>query len=217
MFSDPLENKILTLSTVLAFIYGTRCETNKTFWLKKIKVASTALLVVDSIGTRESVFTASLLAHCVGDYLIEHHSILTAIPVFLVGHLLYITQLKNQLIAHHELDFTHAFLLLGVGIYSAGMTKLLSQHCKGVLKKAVMVYCAVLALLLATCVLQKNNMIGLFLSATLYIASDSLIGINHFVCKIPRANYFTWGLYYVGQRCLMDAFSNINLNPKPVF
>jgi len=152
--------------------------------------------------------TKALLAHCCGDLIIElsPHAVLCAIPAFLVGHLLYLWQLKNSIILAKEINATKYVALSSIAVYSAYFTQLLASHTTGVVQGAVLFYCAALTTLLAMTVLQKQNSTALFLSAALYIASDTLIGVNQFVGKIPGSNYATWGMYYAGQRCLKQLF-----------
>jgi uncharacterized membrane protein YhhN len=192
-------------SLSLAFFYLLYCEyeANNTF-LIAAKVSSTALLAYQSYqhhAQKNKLLTAALVFHCAGDLIIElpGDSLVPAMGSFFLGHLFYTLQLKKNCMPLSDINAAKKITLAGIGLYSAFFTGYLTANTAGVVQCAIPLYSAMLAAILVMTCLQKEKSTPLFLAASLYALSDSLIGFNKLVQKTPRIGYVTWAFYYVAQ------------------
>ena len=207
----------VALSVALAAGYWYHSESHKTTSIIAIKTASTALLTLAHYLREHPIqgrlFTLSMAGHCIGDFLLEL-SLIYAIPFFLFGHMLYAWKLKNNCIRLNEINMHQIMALIIIGIYSMNFTQLLRDNTHGVLYHAIPIYCVALTAMFMLTVLQKQNAKSLFFAATLYVLSDSLIGMNKFVKKLPGIGYITWPLYFAGQafaaKCLWNNKKSIS-------
>jgi uncharacterized membrane protein YhhN len=120
---------------------------------------------------------------------------------FLIGHILYIVQFYSP-IQWKNLTF---FILFGLGFYV-----LLFNSLSDVLVYAVFIYAMAISLMWAF----SYNHIGynklIFIGASLFVFSDSIIGINKFIFPIPLSSFWVMLPYGLGQLLQLKGILKIN-------
>ena len=206
-----IDENVSCLSWLGAGVYSVICSTNSALSIAS-KVASTALLTV--LGARcipaekNALATTSFFFHCVGDLLIEvsPQSIEYAMLAFLIGHAFYIRLLNQNRLSPSELSRPRLLMMSGMTLYGAAFTQLLMSKTKGVVQCAIPVYVAALTIMFLLASMQRMRSKEFFLSALMYVASDNLIGAREFLSfRFFGLNQLTWGLYYAGQRGMLNA------------
>ena len=199
------EKWLLYAAYFFGSVYWANCE-NKTqsFFFVNSKVCSTLLLAIYSAikNPEKKAFNAALLAHCIGDAVIElpiKNAMLAAIPFFLSGHLLYSSHLLKNTIALNEIDRKKYAGLFIFTLSSLLITRNLVSKTTGILTYAIPVYATALGAVFYLAWLQKEKANITVLSALSYIASDILIATNKLVQPMAMIGYVTWPLYFLGQ------------------
>ena len=206
---SPVKNLLLPAADLFGILYWLGCQQKTAFpAIIGSKVLSTFLLALHSFhqNPNKKALNTALIAHCVGDLLIElpvKHPVLIAMPAFFVGHLCYCTHLLQS--CHSTRDI-HTKKILALAAFAAGsafITQEITAHTKGIVSQVIPFYATALGVMFITASLQKENTQQKIVAASSYVISDILIAINKFVKVIPYVNYATWPLYLFGQRSIV--------------
>lgn len=153
---------------------------------------------------------ASLLMHSIGDGLIElkfKHNMLCAIAFFFFGHFLYFQHLGKTSDKLSSLGKMQTYLFAFFSLASIAITFSIWRETRGAISNAILAYAPVLASIVLSSALQKQNAPLKTLCALTYVLSDVLIATRSFMKSNPlgalASSMVTFGLYFGGQSTLV--------------
>ena len=171
--------------------------------------------------TRNNLLTA-LLFSWIGDVILLFTDIaeiyfILGLVAFLIAHIAYCSLFNKQNTVAIQVNK----ILLGIGsiiiaFYLIGMVCVLLPNL-GDLKIPVIVYASVISIMLLFAfngylIWKKRAALCIFLGATVFVLSDSILAVNKFHTIIERSSFFIMLTYLVAQYLIVIGV--LKLNPK---
>ncbi len=149
-------------------------------------------------GSTRLLMSAALLLSACGDVFLEMNLFTPGLGSFLVAQLCYAWYFFSQ---RGSGSLPYGRLLLIVAIMLAVSLPVVSHA--GELFVPVAIYMTAIALMGLAAALYRKPSTLLFVGALLFVASDSMIGINRFVTPLPGAKYAIMITYYAAQLLIL--------------
>ena len=168
--------------------------------VKALPILVLAGLARVSLEGRTRLFmTAALLLSACGDSLLELDMFTPGLGAFLLAQLCYAWFFFSQRRDLKTLPYGR--LLIIVAIIPSVSIPVVAYA--GNLLVPVTIYMSAIALMGISAALYRQPSNILFIGALLFIASDSMIGINRFVSPLPGASYAIMLTYYAAQLLIL--------------
>jgi len=172
--------------------------------LAVLALAGVAALRRDAPGS--PLLAATLVAHSIGDVLLEIGPFLAGMAAFGAGHLGYAGLFAGARRPWEQVDAGAKARLGLLALAGALLLARLAPRLEGALEIAVPLYALLLLAMAAFAQVARRGAPWLALGALLFVLSDALLALDLFAGPLPGARWAVWPAYWSAQATITLAW-----------